>query len=278
MHRNQELYQHLKANIRQISDIWYSRIEDTDPESVYSSKDPVIVEELKEMNLDFLDHLFRIFIEEEQSFFAEFKKWSQALARDQKHYSTPIQYIVREYVRLQDVVMEKIKEFFYFKNGEISIDRMLSWYDLVVRSVNLSVFMFIEEANKITKMQLEAQSEMINELSSPVILLQNKSALLPLIGDIDTSRAKLILENTLKECSEKNVDHLCIDLSGVVMIDTMVAHEIFNLIKTLKLVGVSSTLSGIRPEIAQTAVQLGIPFYDISIASSLADALNSIKR
>ncbi|WP_144488035.1 STAS domain-containing protein, partial [Bacillus pumilus] len=59
-----------------------------------------------------------------------------------------------------------------------------------------------------------------------------------------------------------------------VVVDTMVAHQIFKLIEALKLIGVTSTLSGIRPEIAQTAVQLGINFSDITIKSNLAQALN----
>ncbi|MCY7654318.1 RsbT co-antagonist protein RsbRB, partial [Bacillus safensis] len=63
---------------------------------------------------------------------------------------------------------------------------------------------------------------MIYELSSPVIVLKSQIALLPLVGDIDTARAKIILENTLNQCLQKGVQHLCIDLSGVVIIDTMV--------------------------------------------------------
>lgn len=114
---------------------------------------------------------------------------------------------------------------------------------------------------------------MIQELSSPVIALDNKRALLPLIGDIDTTRAKFILEHTLEQCGEKGIHHLFIDLSGVVMIDTHVAHQIFNLIKSLSLIGVKTTLSGIRPEIAQTTVQFGISFNDVSIKPTLAGAL-----
>lgn len=96
---------------------------------------------------------------------------------------------------------------------------------------------------------------------------------MPLVGDIDTARAKIILENTLKQCSQKGVQHLCIDLSGVVIIDTMVAQQIFDLVTSLRLIGVETTISGIRPEIAQTAVQLGLPFNEFRTAASLAHAL-----
>ncbi|MDF4189845.1 RsbT co-antagonist RsbRB, partial [Ligilactobacillus salivarius] len=75
-------------------------------------------------------------------------------------------------------------------------------------------------------------------------------------------------------CAKRRVEHLLIDLSGVVVVDTMVAHQIFKLIEALNLIGVRSTLSGIRPEIAQTAVQLGIDFSNITIKTNLAQALN----
>ncbi|MFP3729131.1 STAS domain-containing protein, partial [Priestia filamentosa] len=121
--------------------------------------------------------------------------------------------------------------------------------------------------------RLKAQQEMINELSSPIISLTKHVALLPLVGDIDTARAKFILDSTLTQCTEREIHHLLVDLSGVVMIDTMVAQQLFQLIETLNLIGVTSTFSGIRPEIAQTAVQLGINFNRVSIVSTLEQAV-----
>jgi rsbT co-antagonist protein RsbR len=134
---------------------------------------------------------------------------------------------------------------------------------------------FVEENQKYSEEKLIAQQEMINELSSPVIALNNHMGLLPLIGVIDTARAKLIVETTLEQCTEKDISHLLIDLSGVLIIDTMVAQQIFSLIETLGLIGVKSTLSGIRPEIALTATQLGLSFDQVSIKSNLAQALAS---
>ncbi len=89
---------------------------------------------------------------------------------------------------------------------------------------------------------------MILELSSPIITLSKSTALLPLVGDIDTERAKFILENTLQACAKRRVEHLLIDLSGVVVVDTMVAHQIFKLIEALNLIGVSQPCqeSGLR--------------------------------
>ncbi|MCQ6265454.1 STAS domain-containing protein [Fictibacillus sp. WQ 8-8] len=69
------------------------------------------------------------------------------------------------------------------------------------------------------------------------------------------------------------IEHLYIDLSGVPIIDTMVAHNLFQVITSLKLLGVEVTLTGMRPELAQTVVALGISFEGFSIAGSLHQAL-----
>jgi rsbT co-antagonist protein RsbR len=86
-------------------------------------------------------------------------------------------------------------------------------------------------------------------------------------------RAKFILEQTLQQCYEKGVSKLLIDLSGVVMVDTMVAQQIFQLVESLELIGVHAVLSGIRPEIAQTAVQLGLDFDNIEITAKLSNSI-----
>lgn len=121
-----------------------------------------------------------------------------------------------------------------------------------------------------------AQTNLINELSSPVIQLNHHISLLPLVGEINTERAKVIVSNTIKFCAEYEVGCLLIDLSGVSHIDTMVASQLSELIQGLTLIGTRTSLSGIRPEIAQTAVQLGIKFTGFNIYPSIAQALANL--
>lgn len=161
----------------------------------------------------------------------------------------------------------------FVKENDIESDTRSQWNRAIVRIFDEIILKFTEESHHYSIKQLEAQQEMINELSSPVISLSKTRALLPLVGDIDTARSASILDNTIKQCADKKVSHLFIDLSGVVIIDTMVAHQIFQLIHGLSLIGVKTTLSGIRPEIATTAIQLGLSFDKISIASTLSKAI-----
>ena len=276
MHRNQDLYHFLKEHSLQLTEDWYNQLDDENEFSVYSSKNPAIVKELKQQNQDYFQHLFDVFIKDEEYFFSDFQQWSVELARDPKHLSTPLHFIVREYFNSQKIVVNYLKKFISLHSEEVSVDKIFMWYDIIVKAFDLSIYIFIQEYHKNTQEQLNAQKELINELSSPVIMLQNKVALLPLVGDIGTVKSQFILENTLQQCSEKDVEHLCIDLLGVATIDTMMAQEIFNLVKALRLIGVETILSGIRPEISQTAIRLGLSFEQVKTTSSLAQALNSI--
>lgn len=113
----------------------------------------------------------------------------------------------------------------------------------------------------------------LQELSVPVVPLFPGVAVLPVVGDIDTNRAKLLLESTLEQCLENEITSLVIDLSGVSYIDTMVAHRLFQLVSTLKLLGVKTTLTGLSPEIAQTSVSLNLDFDEITLKGNLLQAL-----
>lgn len=277
MQKNQELYDFLLAHSPKLTEDWYSSVEDTDPESMYTSSDTRIINELKGQNQDYFLHFYKIFIEDENYLYSDFKRWSENIAKDPKHLDTPLHYVVREYMKCQEIVLKYIKRFILLQEDRMEMHQIFSWYDITVKAFNLSIGVFIAEYHKNTSTKLLAQKKVINELSSPIIKLQNNTALLPLVGDIDTARAKLILENTLSQCASQGIAHLFIDLSGVAIIDTMVADQIFNIIKALKLLGVTSTLSGIRPEIAQTAIQLGLSFENMSITSSLSEALHAVK-
>ncbi|AEB24270.1 MULTISPECIES: STAS domain-containing protein [Bacillus amyloliquefaciens group] len=271
---SEALYDYFSGQVNQIAEDWIETMEDSDPNSIYSLTNPVIREELKEQDKEFYRHINNMYIMPEKEFLEEFEQWVIELAKDQKHLDTPVQYVVREFMRNRRLYISYYDAFADEHESAFAEGERKRWEDLIVQVFDFTIYKFVDHAEHNSKMQLNAQREMILELSSPVITLSKRTALLPLVGDIDTERAKFILENTLSTCADRLIEHLLIDLSGVVVVDTMVAHQIFKLIEALNLIGVTSTLSGIRPEIAQTAVQLGINFSDITIKSNLAQALN----
>lgn len=273
LEKNHTLRTFLLNHARQLTEEWHSSLEDNDPASVYASTDPEVVKTLKEQNYEFHLYFVDIFVKEEASFFDSLEEWVAKIAKDSEHLRTPVHYIIREFMRVRAQYLDYIKKFVGQYDGKIDQKEIDKWNGLIIRGLDITILKFVEESHKYSNLQLKAQQEMINELSSPVITLNNDTALLPLVGDIDTARAKMILENTLKQCAGNRVAHLYIDLSGVVMIDTMVAHQIFQLIEALELIGVKSTISGIRPEIAMTALQLGLSFDKISTKSTLSQAI-----
>jgi rsbT co-antagonist protein RsbR len=124
-----------------------------------------------------------------------------------------------------------------------------------------------------TVKRMRSQQEMIDELSTPIITITDGVAVLPLIGDIDTHRAKKLLEHSLRESSQKEVNCLIVDLSGVLVVDTMVAQELFKIIDALELTGVEVSLTGMSPELAHSIVTLGIRFDHVKMYNNLMQAL-----
>ncbi|MFS0783643.1 STAS domain-containing protein [Bacillus sp. 1P06AnD] len=273
MDLNQEIRDYFFNLKDQLTDEWYTSLDDKDPDSVYAAVDPEIVKNLKGQNNEFHESICNIFIEDEETFFKGFNSWILSVAKDSQHVATPIHYILREFMRVREQYADYIDRFVFEHEEQVSREQHSKWNRMVRRAFDTTITKFVEEYYRNSKQLMKAQQEMINELSSPIISLKHHTALLPLVGDIDTQRSRAIMENTLQQCSKKGVHHLFIDLSGVVMIDTMVANELFHLIEALKLIGVESTLSGIRPEIAVTAMQLGLTFDTVSVTSTLSQAI-----
>jgi rsbT co-antagonist protein RsbR len=113
------------------------------------------------------------------------------------------------------------------------------------------------------------QKVALQELSAPLIPVFDKITVMPLVGTIDTDRAKKIMENLLQGVVKHRSEVVLIDITGVPVVDTMVAHHIIQAAEAVRLVGAKCLLVGIRPEIAQTIVNLGINLNEIITKNSL---------
>ncbi|RDW15091.1 RsbT co-antagonist protein RsbRA [Oceanobacillus chungangensis] len=116
---------------------------------------------------------------------------------------------------------------------------------------------------------LSIQRIALQELSAPLIPVTDGITIMPLIGTIDTERAKQIMENLLDGVIKHNSEVVLIDITGVPVVDTMVAHHIIQAAEAVRLIGSNCILVGIRPEIAQTIVNLGIDLTNLPTKSSL---------
>lgn len=119
---------------------------------------------------------------------------------------------------------------------------------------------------------MRRQQDEIAELSTPVIKLWNGILALPLIGTLDSSRTQVVMENLLQAIVDHNAELAIIDITGVATVDTLVAQHLLKTISAARLMGADCIVSGMRPQIAQTMVHLGVEL-DVASKATLADAL-----
>ncbi|MDT6964725.1 STAS domain-containing protein [Cupriavidus sp. SZY C1] len=122
------------------------------------------------------------------------------------------------------------------------------------------------------------QQHELMELSTPVIKLWDGVLAVPVIGTLDSSRAQIVMETLLERLVETGSALAIIDITGVPTVDTLVAQHLMKTVTAIRLMGAESIISGIRPQIAQTIVHLGIDLQGIITKSTLADALGTAMR
>lgn len=116
-----------------------------------------------------------------------------------------------------------------------------------------------------------AQEDML-ELSTPVVQLWDGILALPLIGTLDSARTQVVMETLLEAIVSTNSKIAIIDITGVPTVDTVVAQHLLKTVTASRLMGAECIISGIRPQIAQTIVHLGINLLDVSTKATLRDA------
>ncbi len=122
------------------------------------------------------------------------------------------------------------------------------------------------------------QTEQLLELSTPVVKLWDGIVAVPLIGTLDSARSQVVMERLLQALVDTGSPWAILDITGVPAVDTQVAQHILKTVVAAQLMGAQCIISGIRPQIAQTIVSLGIEFGEIVTKSSLADALQYALR
>jgi rsbT co-antagonist protein RsbR len=126
---------------------------------------------------------------------------------------------------------------------------------------------------------INRQQEELLELSTPVIKLWDGVLALPMIGTLDSARTQIVMESLLQRIVETGSAIAIIDITGVPTVDTVVAQHLLKTVTAIRLMGADCIISGIRPQIAQTIVHLGIDLHGVLTKANLADALSvALKR
>ncbi len=126
---------------------------------------------------------------------------------------------------------------------------------------------------KIREDVIQRQQEEMLELSTPVVKLWDGVLALPMIGTLDSQRTQVVMESLLQRIVETGSEIAIIDITGVPTVDTLVAQHLLKTVTAIRLMGADAIISGVRPQIAQTIVHLGLDLQGIVTKANLADAL-----
>jgi rsbT co-antagonist protein RsbR len=120
---------------------------------------------------------------------------------------------------------------------------------------------------------IQRQQQELLELSTPVVSLWDGVLAVPMIGALDSNRTQLVMESLLQRIVETGSEIAIMDITGVPTVDTLVAQHLLKTVTAIRLMGADCIISGVRPQIAQTIVHLGIDLQGVTTRASLKDAL-----
>lgn len=166
---------------------------------------------------------------------------------------------------LQTILQQELKD-----PHELYIQSMK--INKIVDSLSITTFeTFIKGREEV----ILRQTDEISEISTPVIRVWDGILALPIIGTLDSSRTQVVMENLLQEIVDSGSSIAILDISGVPAVDSLVAQHLIKTVSATRLMGAECIISGIRPEIAQTVVHLGIDLSQVITKASLASALRT---
>jgi rsbT co-antagonist protein RsbR len=159
----------------------------------------------------------------------------------------------------------------YQKDGDL-LDRILDSYEPAANRIAVTVGVsFVDERERV----IHEQQEALRELSTPVLQLRDRLLILPIIGALDSARARQLTEQLLAAIRDKRATVVVIDITGVATVDAAVANHLVQTVEASRLMGARTILTGLSSEIAQTLVDLGV---DLSMMKTVGDLQGGIEE
>ncbi|MBM7096815.1 MULTISPECIES: RsbT co-antagonist protein RsbRA [Alteribacter] len=214
-------------------------------------------------NREFVDMLFQTMDRDKEQVKESISEYTDRLIQ----LGWPLNYITRGLQEFRKAAIETLNQKEEHRYRDV-YDEIEDWTDEIVNIV-------VSHYSGTWENTVFLQRMALKELSAPLIPVFNNISVMPLIGTIDTERAKQIMENLLTGVIEHRSQVVLIDITGVPVVDTMVAHHIIQASEAVRLVGAKCILVGIRPEIAQTIVNLGIDLGKFPTKSSLKKGIEA---
>ncbi|KSU58094.1 RsbR protein [[Bacillus] enclensis] len=251
-----QITDYIQSNKSDLTDVWMERMkEEADEKFIQVVSDQIFAK---------TSHEFVEMIASNLRDSNEFSSRLEDFAEKVVRFGWPLTFVTSALSTFAKVVYEGMKKDNLIKeeNHAEQVEIFDKW---VTPMYNKVISAYTESWERTVSLQKIA----LQELSAPLIPVFEKISVMPLVGTIDTERARLIMENLLNGVVKHRAEVVLIDITGVPVVDTMVAHHIIQAADAVRLVGAKCMLVGIRPEIAQTIVNLGIDLNQFSTNSTL---------
>jgi rsbT co-antagonist protein RsbR len=254
---NKQMATYIQDNMTEIVSKWQEQMKREQDERSYQ----VISDEvMNQTSQEFAGLMMSSLLESHEVYENRLQDFSEKVVR----LGWSITYVTKAIDYFAEIVYEGMKQqgIITQENMDGFIHEFANWAT-PIRNSTLDIY------SKTWERTVSLQKIALQELSASLIPVFDKVSVMPLVGTIDTERAKLIMENLLDGVVRHRAEVVLLDITGVPVVDTMVAHHIIQAADAVRLVGAKCMLVGIRPEIAQTIVTLGINLNDFTTTSTL---------
>lgn len=260
---NQTISNYIQSHKLEIQDEWINRTkEEADERVVRLVSDRVFVSTSKE----FIDLIISNFKGSNEEYTNRLTDFAEKVVR----LGWPLTFVTKGLHTFNLIVFEGMqKEGIVTKENQMDIVYEFDRWSTPMNNEIVSVYSSTWERT------VSLQKIALQELSAPLIPVFDGITVMPLVGTIDTERAKQIMENLLKGAVKHRSEVVLIDITGVPVVDTMVAHHIIQAADAVRLIGAKCMLVGIRPEIAQTIVNLGIDLNQFTTKNNLKKGIEA---
>ncbi|WP_249365573.1 ATP-binding protein [Cytobacillus citreus] len=271
----EELSQFLKDNIDFYTKEWIQYLHKNKGYLISLMKENGLLEEYEEEGNPIIKVVTENILELKT---VEIMDWAKERGGKWGKTDFPIHLSLELFQSARGIIWNAIKIFYLESKHSLSMDEFFA----LERYVNDIIDLYIDSHTayyvNYKDELLKSHRETVDELSVPIIPIAEKVCILPIVGNVDTYRAKKIREKTLFRVKELKAERLIIDISGVPFIDTSVVNHLFKIVKGIKLLGCSTILTGISPDIADTMIELGIEIdNELKTRSDLQQALQEIQ-
>jgi rsbT co-antagonist protein RsbR len=260
----QELVGYLRENRTKLREEWAQRISDAELLQVMSDEE--IFSEATEVYDNYMDALETGSIENLQTYARELSE--RIIPR-----GVETDEVLGIVLLLRDALARSL--FARYQEDLGLLNRILDSYEPAANRIAVTVGVsFVEERERV----IHEQQEAIRELSTPVLQVRDRLLILPIIGVLDTARARQLTEQLLGAIRDNRATVVVIDITGVATIDRTVANHLVQTVEASRLMGARTILTGLSPDIAQTLVDLGVDLGMMKTVGDLQGGLEEAER